>query len=251
MKNKIFIFSLVFLVFFMSFISASTLLQYDSKQVDEEFSFCQTCQDSTYITLSSISTPNSTEFINANMTSTGSGDFCYNYTMTQVGRYDFRGISDGCSRTFAVFVDSTPNGKEYDTGDSLIRIFIAILFIAMMLGVYAISKKVDYERWYEKIKEKYTTRNFVKWALSAIAYNFMINKFIIYFILGLPIMLISMDLVFIYDITSIALYVKSLLYVYIALVVVLGIVFLSFIQEWFMDFVEKLQDIDWGIDNDK
>lgn len=242
-------FSFIFLLFFMSLVSANTLSQYDSKQVDKEFSFCQTCQDSTYITLSSIATPNSTEFINTNMTSTGSGDFCYNYTPTQTGRYDFRGISDGCSKTFAVFVDVTPNGKVYDTGDSLIRIFVAIFFILMMFGVYRGTKSVDYEKWYESIKQKYITRNFVKWSLAAIAYNVMMNSFIIYFILGLPIMLILTDLVFIYNITSIALYVQSLLYLYIVGVIVLGVVFLSFVQEWFMDFVEQMGDIDWGVEN--
>ncbi len=249
--NKSTILTLLFLVLFVSLVSANTLTQYDSKRVDEEFSFCQTCEDSTYITLSSISTPNSTEFINTNMTSKGDGDFCYNYTPTQIGRYDFRGISDGCSNTFAVYVDVTPDGKTYDTGDSLIRMFVAIFFIFMMVGFNRATKKVNYEKWYEKIKEKYITRNFVKWSLAAIAYNIMKNGFIIYFMLGLPIMLILMDLVFIYNITSISLYVQSLLYIYITLVMVLGIVFLSFVQEWFMDFIKMIQDIDWGVDNDK
>lgn len=249
MKNKTFLSVIIFLVFFMSLISVSALTQYDSQQVNKEFNFTQNCYESTYITLSTIVTPNSTETINFNMTSMGEGSFYYNYTPNQIGRYDFLGISDGCSKTFAVYVDVTPNGKTYDTGDSLIRIFVAIFFILMMAGTYASTKKIDYEKWYEKIKEKYTTRNFVKWSLAAIAFNIMSNSFIIYFILGLPIMLILMDLVFIYNITSIALYVQSLLYMYIILVIVLGVIFLSFVQEWFMDFVEKMKDIDWGIEN--
>lgn len=249
--NKIIIFNLIALIFLMSFISPSTLTQYDSNPVNEEFFFCQTCQDSSWIILSNIKTPNSTEIINSNMTSVGGGSFCYNYTPTQIGRYDFAGISDGCLKTFAVYVDITPNGKTYDTGDSLIRIFVSIFFILMMVGFNRVSKNIDYEKWYEGIKQKYITRNFVKWSLAAIGYNIMINSYIVYFLLGLPIMLILMDLVFIYNITSITLYMQSLLYVYIFMVVVLGIVFLGYVQEWFIDLIEEVQNIDWGVDNDK
>lgn len=246
--NKLSILSIFMVVLFMSLISANTLTQYQSKQVNEEFSFCQVCEDSTFITLSNIETPNETELINSNMISTGNGSFCYNYTPTQVGRYDFVGISDGCSKTFAVYIDITPNGKTYNTGDSLIYIFVALFFIAMMVGFYRATKSINYEAWYEKIKEQYITRNFVKWALAAIAYNIMTNAFIIYFLLGLPIMLILMDLVFIFNISSIALYMQSLLYIYIVLIMVLGVVFLGFLQEWFMGFIEDIQNINWGID---
>lgn len=241
-------YTLFLLVFIVSIASATTLQQYKPQQVDVEFNFTQTCQDATYTTLSTIITPNSTEIINTNMTSTGGGSYEYNYTPTQIGRYDFTGISDGCLKTFAVYVDVTPDGKIYDTGDSLIRIFVAIFFILMMVGLHRVSKGINYEKWYEKIKEQYITRNFVKWSLAAIGFNIMKNLFIIYFILGLPIMLILVDLVFIYNITSIATYIQVLLYLYIVLVMVLGVVFLSYVQEWFMDFIEMIQDIDWGIE---
>jgi len=246
-KNLLFI-NLALFIFLMSFISANTLTQYSSKPVDKEFNFTQNCYDASYITLSTIITPNSTEEINANMTSIGEGSFVYNYTPTQIGRYDFVGISDSCSNTFAVYVDIIPNGEIYDTGDSLIYIFVAIFFIFMMIGFHKVSKMVNYENWYEDIKKKYITRNFVKWSLAAIAYNIMKNGFIIYFLLGLPIVLILTDLVFLFNITSIALYMQSILYIYITLIVVLGIIFLGFLQEWFMDFIKQIQDIDWGID---
>ncbi len=239
--------NLLMIVFLMS-LSSATLSNYPPKQVDEEFSFCQVCENSNFITLSNIETPNATEIINTNMTSTGAGSFCFNYTPTQVGRYDFTGISDGCLKTFAVYVDVTPNGKVYNTGDSLIYIFVALFFMAMMLVVYKVSRSINYDAWYESIKEKYITRNFVKWSLAAIAFNIMNNAFIIYFLLGLPIVLILMDLVFIFNITSIALYMQSLLYIYIVLVMVLAVVFLGFVQEWFMGFIEDIQETNWGID---
>lgn len=247
MINKKF-YTLFLLVFLVSIVSASALFQYDSRQVDVEFNFTQNCYESTYITLSTIVTPNSTETINVNMISTGNGSFYYNYTPNQIGRYDFLGVSDGCSKTFAVYIDITSNGQTYDTGDSLIRIFIAIFFILMMLGFYKISSSINYEQWYEKIKEKHASKNVVKFALAAIAYNIMKNGLIVYFLLGLPIMVISMDLVYIYNITSIALYMKSLLFLYIAAIMVVAVSFLGFLFEWFLDAIEELQNVDWGID---
>ncbi len=247
-KNKLFFLSFLCVILFMSLISASTLQTYKPQEVDIEFNFTQTCQDASYITLSTIITPNSTESINTNMTLTGGGSYNYNYTPTQIGQYDFTGISDGCLKTFAVYVDVTPNGKTYNTGDSLIYIFVTLFFIAMMVGFYKVSGTINYDAWYEKIKEKYITRNFVKWSLAAIGYNIMTNRYIIYFLLGLPIMLIAMDLVFIFNITSIILYMKVLLYLYIILVMVLGVLFLGYLQEWFMDFIKDIQEINWGID---
>ena len=250
MKKEIYLTIFCFL-FITNFVSASSLGSYKPQKVGEEFNFSQTCEDSTYITLSTIITPNGTEIVNSPMTSVGGGAFVYNYTPSQVGRYDFTGISDGCLKTFAVYVDVTPNGKTYETSDSLIHIAIAIFFVLVMLGFYKVSKSLNYEKWYEKIKNKYITRNFVKWSLGAIAYNIMINSFIVYFLLGLPIVLILVDLVFIYNITGVEIYVNSLLYVYISLVVVLGVVFLSFVQEWFMDFIEMAKRINWGVENNE
>ncbi len=247
MINKKF-YTLLLLLFIVSIASATTLQTYKPQQVNVEFNFTQTCQDVTFITLSTIITPNSTETINTNMTSTGGGSYSYNYTPTQIGQYDFTGISDGCLKTFAVYVPVTADGNIYDTGDSLIRIFVSIFFILMMIGLHRVSKGINYDQWYENIKEKYITRNFVKWSLAAMSFNIMKNIYIIYFILGLPIMLILVDLVFIYNITSIATYIQVLLYIYIALISVLGVVFLSYVQEWFMDFIKMIEDIDWGVE---
>lgn len=251
MKCNIAVLSLLILMFALSFASSSTLSEYKPQKVDQEFNFTQTCEDATYITLSNIQTPNSTEFINVNMTYVGGGSFYYNYTPNQIGDYDFAGISDGCLKTYAVYVPVTANGKTYDTGDALILIFVSTFLIFMMFVFHKTATVVNYERWYERIKEKYITRNFVKWSLSAIAYNIMINSFIVYFLLGLPIVLILMDLVFIFNITSIMLYMQSIVYVYYTMIMVLAIVFLSFLQEWFMQFIKDIEDIDWGLKDER
>ncbi len=94
----------------------------------------QVCSDASYITLSSITFPNSTIAIsNINMTSSGSGEFYYNFAnTTDLGRYDVRGISDGCEETFVTYFEVTPSGQVFGTGQVLggLGIFIGVLAVA-------------------------------------------------------------------------------------------------------------------------
>jgi len=88
----------------------------------------QICNDATYITLSSISKPDSTRIsINENMTFVGSGEFNYNFSSTyDLGRYDVKGISDGCENTFAYYFTITPSGQG---GTENITFFILIILL--------------------------------------------------------------------------------------------------------------------------
>lgn len=236
-------------MFFISFISATTLDNFGTFKQGENIRVKQICEDSTYINLSSITYPNSSIAVsNIEMTSSGSGEFYYDFNLTNdLGRYDVSGISDGCLKTFTYYFDVNTNGTPQTTGHSLVYISIAIFFILVMVGFHKITKDFNYERWYKKMQEEYTTRNFVKFSLAAILYNIMKNSFIIYFLLGLPIVVVIMDLVNSYNLSSITIYMQSFLYIYMILVTILGIVFLSFVQEWFMDFVKDIQEINWGV----
>lgn len=95
----------------------------------QQIRITQICYDSTYITLTSVSFPNSTLAINqTNMSNAGNGEFYYIFTNTStIGRYDVRGISDGCDNTFSFYFDVTKNGDKIETGTSLIY-FLVTLF---------------------------------------------------------------------------------------------------------------------------
>jgi hypothetical protein len=125
---------LLVLIFGMILLSGvgSAIDNYGSKQINKQFSFCQVCQDATYITLSSIETPNSTVQINSNMTSMGAGEFCYNYTPNQIGRYDFRGISNGCENTFATYLEITYTGEQITSQQTYIYI-AALVFLSLLI----------------------------------------------------------------------------------------------------------------------
>ncbi len=106
-------------MFLISF--ASALDNQGVGKQGENFTFIQTCDDATYITLSTIQYPNRTvQIINENMTSMGGGAFQYNFTDVVNGRTDITGISDGCTKTFATFFIITPSGMSITSGSSMI-----------------------------------------------------------------------------------------------------------------------------------
>jgi hypothetical protein len=158
----------IFLLFVMMMISfVSSLDTYPGKPVNIEFSFCQTCQDATYITLSSIRSTYTSEGIYTNMTSVGAGEFCYNYTPTRITDYDFTGISDGCEKTFAVTVPVTYSGEEITSQEGSIY-FVALAFlIIIIIGLGYLSSKISTEN---RVNEKgeVTRINFTGFLKTAI-----------------------------------------------------------------------------------
>ena len=146
MKNKKLLLSLTFilvLTFFLSSINAS-LDCLKTEKLETNYTFCQTCYDANYITLSSIQTPNYLLSLNENMTSKGSGDFCYNLILNQTGRWDFRGISDGCLNTYATCLYVTPNGDDFTTSKSFL--FIGLLFLLVLFlvgGIYGLANAIN------------------------------------------------------------------------------------------------------------
>jgi len=236
------------LVFTMLITFSSALEGYGTKQVNEQFTFCQVCQDATYITLSSIETPNSTIGIYANMSSMGGGEYCYNYTPTQIGRYDFRGISDGCEKSFATYVDVTANGSESNIQTSIIQVLIILFFVGLGLGFYYIKNNLDFEKWNNKIYNTYESKNYIKLVFASIGYNIMKHSSVVYFLIGLPILTTLTDLTRIYNLTDLVSIFSTLVIIYTVGIVLVAIYFFGQVQEWLVDLLNKVRDMDWGIE---
>jgi hypothetical protein len=103
---------------------------------NEAVEFRQVCSDATYITITSISYPNSTIAVsNISMTNTGYGEFNYTFDLTsQLGRYDVRGISDGCEGTFATYFEITPSGINLKPENA--NLMLALLIVTMLLTFF-------------------------------------------------------------------------------------------------------------------
>lgn len=101
--------------------SLGTFKQYKQVRIS------QVCENATYITISSISYPNSSVAIyGVNMTSLGSGEYYYLFNDTsQIGRYNINQISDGCEKTFKNYFEITPSGFINNWGFYAIIILIS------------------------------------------------------------------------------------------------------------------------------
>lgn len=242
------IFGVFLLAFLLCITLGSALDSLPPKTIDEQFTFCQVCEDATYTTLSSIDTPNSTLIINTNMSAEGAGQFCYNYTPVQIGRHDFRGISDGCENSFAVYFISSAYGNEENESTAIIYSLLLLFFIGLIVGTIILNRKMDYEKWNNKIYSRYENKNYIKLVLSSLVYNLMKNTFIIYYLLGLPIILIVTDIAYVFNITNIHTALRSLMIVYVIGLLPVAMLFFAHVQEWVMDLLNKVRDMEWGIE---
>lgn len=133
------------LTFILGIFLLNSMFALDSLGVgkqNQNFTFCQTCSDATYITLSTLQYPDKTVIpINDNMTASGSS-FCYNITTTsQLGRYDVTGISDGCEKTFAAYFEISYSGDELSTGNSIFYAALIFIMILLLVGtIYGAEK---------------------------------------------------------------------------------------------------------------
>lgn len=129
----------LFLLFIVGMFLISFTFALDNQGVGKQntqFTIEQVCGNANYITLGTIQYPDKTvQVINANMTFVGGGAYQYNFSSTsQLGRYDVKGISDGCEGTFAFYFEIKPN--IISTLGFYILLFVLSLGV-ILIGYYA------------------------------------------------------------------------------------------------------------------
>lgn len=97
----------------------------------------QVCDDATYINISSISYPNSTNATSPiAMINVSNGEFYYNFDKTNtLGRYDVRGVSDGCERTFATY---------FIIDNNTLTIFIIMSVLAFLFLIISLFGNTEF-----------------------------------------------------------------------------------------------------------
>jgi len=131
----LFVFGILMLNTINALDTYGTFKQYECVRVK------QSCVDSTYMILSSITYPNSSKSVeNIDMNYSGNGEFYYEFCDTgQIGRYDVTGISDGtCENTFATYFEISSSGKS---GASNIVFYIFIIALAYTITLLGFFKK--------------------------------------------------------------------------------------------------------------
>ena len=133
---------LLLLIFFFSITTVFALEDLGVYKQDDNVRVAQVCSDATYINISSITYPNGTVSVsNIEMTSAGSGEFYYSFNFTdEKGRYDVRGVSDGCEETFATFFTVTYLGKELSSASAIMYMgFLALLILIFFLNFFGMG----------------------------------------------------------------------------------------------------------------
>ena len=139
MKKINFVLLTILIMFFLSGSLISARIEESPPATQyETYRVKQVCEDATYINISSITYPNSTiAFSNIKMTGVGSGEFYFDLNKTDtLGRMDYTGISDGCTKTFASYFMVTPSGNSGYTYAIFIVFIVLFLYAFNLIGFF-------------------------------------------------------------------------------------------------------------------
>lgn len=191
--------------------------------------------------------------IEANMSFDSNGiDFEYTVlggNFTTVGQYavliDCQDTTIGGFFEYPFYV--TLSGEESQIVQSIpYSAFLLFLFI-LMGSLYVLQKSINFEKWNNKIISKYENKNYVKLVFSSIGYNLMKNAFVIYYLIGLAALVIITDFAYMASIVSINEIMPSVLAIYSLGIIIVGIYFFGYVQEWLINLLNQIKDMDWGM----
>lgn len=214
---------------------------------NEPANLIQTCYDSTEGYITRVVYPDKTFAINEQTAMTKIGDnFNYSFLNTsQLGQYLVYGVCD--DTVWQYDFEVTVNGEKTTIATSLIHVLFITFFVMLIFVFYYLNNKINFEKWNDSIYNKYLSRNFIKVIFSAILYNFMKNAFVIYYLLGFPIIIILNEIAYSYGLLTVITVLNVFLVIYSIGVILVGIYFFSYVQEWVMDLIEKVKNMGWGI----
>ncbi len=197
--------------------------------------------------------PNGSTLVDFQTTSMSNGFASYSLNENQTettGEYsvDLTCNDGSVSGSSQFSYEITPTGKEITLTSIIANISLMVFFFILILGFYFTTKTLDYERWYNSIITKYEYRNYVKVIISSIGYNLLKNKFIWYYLLGLPIILMITNVSFIFDVESMVGLMKVILAIYYFGFLLVTVFFFGYLQEWVSNILNLMRDREFGIE---
>lgn len=244
----------MFMVLGMFLISFTTALTY---QQDKEVNLTVTCLndgycDATTICNINVIDPNGDKIVDGENMDYYTSSFKYNLTNNLLGKYLVSGyctdgiIQDEINYEYNVNL----SGQDSNAGSLLSTIFLILAFSGLIFVVWYSKDGKKYERMYKNIMRKYEQRNYVKFVTNTLWYNVLKNSWVMYYTIGFVIMMLLFDLTYLFNIESIFRLMKMFLSMYSWGFIVVGILFLSYLQEFMIDMKEELTNNNWGISNE-
>ena len=210
MKFKLFIFVFI-LCLSLTFVNA-TESSIGTFQKDENITLIQLCGDCTYITITSVLSPDFTELIsNINMSKDGT-EFSYlldGGNTSDLGTYTVNGVGDlrGNSEIWVYTFDITPNGEELSTTKIIIQVgllfFLLVFFFFSLIGIFKVDNYVGRFTLYWICHVLLISITFISWQMAS---DFLTGtpmiagmfKIVFYFFMigAFPMVLLSLSWIF-------------------------------------------------------
>ena len=147
MNKKILMFMILgmFLISFTSAVTCNNPGLPNAQKLDVETQLIQVCDSCTYVNISSITSPNSTEYINEVMTKTGT-TYNYTYIPNQIGTYFYSVIGNkgGGFLEETLCFEVTPSGSSSTTGESILYLALLIVFFGITITMVYFSVVTPY-----------------------------------------------------------------------------------------------------------
>jgi hypothetical protein len=143
-------------------------------------------------------------------------------------------------------INVTHSGEEANPYEMAGYIFLILFCIFIMFEIGRIKDKIDFDKLESKILRKYEQKNFVKFGLFSIWFNLIKNAYVFYYLIGMVIMYLILQMAVFYSFEVIVL-VETIVGVYYYCAIIIGLIFFSYIQEWIVDIYNKVKDMNWGI----
>lgn len=233
------IFLIFIFLFSLNFIVAEAISQRQDAQLNEPYIISQPCASCSYINIS-VFNENGVVLDNVPMTNNGS-TWTYTFTPNTSVRHDVNGIGDinGIDDSFAFYFYVEPINVSA-------TIFMLIILAGVIIGLATIHHRTDFEKWYTNVLNKDDLG--VKSVFAAIKYSFMKDIYLVYYLLGFPMIFLITDLITYFNLSSIAYIFEVFSRIYTVGLVVPGIIILSNIIKTVREMAEDLTNKNWGIE---
>lgn len=209
--------------------------------------FCQSA-DCSYMILNSVKYPNGTTiYLNLSMNQIGQ-EFWINFSSSAIGKHYFITCAnplgkDLCEKDyFYNTIDGRTGSYSY-----LIAMFILILtFLGFGVLIYRDKQKMDDEKYWKKMTQRWMDKNYLRFSASVIWYNLKKNVYVLYYLIGLVIMISIYDITTSFNLVSVEPIFKILLTLYSWGAMFIAMILFGNVQEWIMDWKEQIEKINWG-----
>jgi len=147
----------------------------------------------------------------------------------------------------ALFTTGTEDVREGSSFKIASYFFLALILILLIISFRIMASKMDQDKWFEKVKERYYKRNFIKLTMASVALAFARDSFMVIYVLFLPVVFLFYEIATLSGATLIIPIINALTIIYGIGMLIIIILFFGKIQEIVYSVIESGRNENWGI----